>query len=271
MSEEKDKNNAADGCGGRGCCGGKHKSKLVMFIIGAALITAIVIVAILRDRIVNQQFKSVTVIGQGKVTYKPDLAIVTLGVQIDKVAKPDDALNQLNAKVNSIIKALKAASISDDNIQTQNYTLYTQYDYNNNVSTVAGYSANEQLVIKVTGYDTDQSKLSEVIAVASKAGANQVNNLTFDASNLNDLEQQARLKAIEDARNKSEALAAAAGVKLKDITGWYDNTVSPITYSSDAAKGGAGIGGGPTAVAMSQTPSGDQEIIIEVGVTYNIK
>lgn len=249
------------------CCGGKHKFFAVL--IGATLIAAIVIVAILRDRIVNQQFKSVTVIGQGKVIYKPDLAIVTLGVQIDKVTKPEDALNQLNAKVDGIIKAIKDAGISDENIQTRNYTLYPQYDYKDNVSTVAGYNANEQLVIKVTGYDADQSKLSRVIAVASKAGANQVNNLSFEVSNINDLKQQARLKAIEDARSKSEVLAAAAGVELKDITGWYENLVGPISYSSDYAKG-AGIGGGAVSAAP-QTPSGDQEVIIEVGVTYNIK
>ena len=256
-------------CDDKKCCGHNHKYKNITKIIGLILLAAIIIAAILRDRIVNQQFKTVTISGQGKVTYTPDLAIVNLGVQIDKVAKPEDALNQLNTKVASIMTAVKAVGVAPEDIQTQNYSLYPQYDYKDNVSTVSGYNANEQLVIKVTGYDQDQNRLSQVIAAASKAGAKQVNNLSFDASNMNDLKQEARVKAIADAKAKSTALADSAGVRLQDITGWYENLVSPMSlYSTaDYGKGGLGAGG---AVAP-QTPAGDREVIIEIGVTYNIK
>ncbi|MCX6794849.1 MAG: SIMPL domain-containing protein [Candidatus Falkowbacteria bacterium] len=268
-----------NGNGDKGCCNDKkccshggghgHKCHGSLLIIGLVLLTAIIITAILRDRIVNQQFKSVTITGQGKVTYTPDLAIVNLGVQIDKVAKPEDALNQLNTKVASIMTAVKAVGVAPEDIQTQNYTLYPQYDYKDNVSSVSGYNANEQLVIKVSGYDKDQNKLSQVIAAASKAGANQVNNLSFDASNMNELKQEARLKAIADAKAKSTALADSAGVHLQDITGWYENMVSPMSFynTADYGKGGMGAGG----TVAPQTPAGDREVIMEIGVTYNIK
>lgn len=241
----------------------------ILMLVGMILLAGIITVAILRDRIVNQQFRSVTVTGQGKVSYNPDIAVVTLGVQIDKVAKPEEALTQLNNKVNSIIKAVKALSISDENIQTQNYSLYPQYDYKDNISTVSGYNANQQLVIKVVDYDKNPNKLSAVIAEASKAGANQVNNLTFDAANMNDLKQTARVLAIGDAKSKSDALAKAAGVRLEDITGWYENLINPMpSYAIDYAKGGMGGGG---AVSNPSTPAGSREVIIEIGVTYNIK
>ena len=266
MSEEKMKNCCGDKS--ESCCGGRHGHHFIIILVGLVLLATIVIVAILRDRIVNQQFKAVTVTGQGKVSYTPDLAIVTLGVQIDKVAKPEDALNQLNTKVTDIIEAIKKVGIGPENIQTQNYSLYPQYDYKDNVSTVSGYNANEQLVVKVSAYDKDQNKLSQVIAAASKAGANQVNNLSFDASNMNDLKQQARIKAIEDAKSKSTVLASTAGVELRDITGWYENMVNPTPmYSTDYGKGG--LGGG--AAVSPATPSGDREVMVEIGVTYNIK
>ena len=184
-----------------------------------------------------------------------------MGVQIDKVAKPEDALNQLNSKVAGIIAAVNAAGVAPADIQTQNYSLYPQYDYKDNVSSVSGYNANEQLVIKVSGYDKDQNRLSQVIAAASKAGANQVNSLTFDASNMNELKQEARVKAIADAKVKSSALADSAGVRLDDITGWDENMMNPIPYY------GMGAGG----AAAPQTPAGDREVVIEIGVTYNIK
>lgn len=242
--------------------------RTVITIIGIVLLATIVVVAILRDRIVSQQWKTVTVTGQGRVAYNPDLAVVTLGVQIDKVAKPDEALNQLNTKVSSIITAVKAAGVEPESIQTQNYSLYPQYDYQDNVSTVSGYNANQQLVIKVTGYDEDQAKLSRVIAAASQSGANQVSSLTFDSSEMNELKQQARLAAISDAKSKSSSLAETAGVELEDIIGWYENYVnpSPVYSTYDYAKGG--LGGGAVA---PETPAGEREVVIEVGVTYNIK
>ena len=244
------------------CCG--HKPRLILPIIGLILLTGIIVVSIIRDRIVSQQFRQVTINGQGKVTYAPDLALVNLGVQIDKVVKPEEALNQLNTKMESIIKALKDIGISEENIQTQNYSLYPQYDYKDNVSTVSGYSANEQLVVKVVDYNKNPEKLSQVIAAASKAGANQVNGLFFEASNINDLKQEARIKAIEDARNKSQVLAETAGVKLKKVVGWWENFIQPTPYYSYDGKGGA-AGVGP------QIPAGDREVIVEIGVTYNLK
>lgn len=254
-----------------GCCEERPRRhffwKFLLIFFAILGLTAVLIIAIVRDRIVNQQFRQVTITGQGRVTYEPDIALVTLGVQIDKAPLPDEALRLLNDKVNGIISALKAAGVSSDDIQTQNYSLMPQYDYKNNVTEVGGYNANQQLTVKILGYDKDQNKLNRVIAAASKAGANQVLNLSFDVSNLNDLKQQARVKAIEDARSKSGAMAAAAGVELKDINNWWENTVqAPILYS--AAMGAGGIGGGGGA---PQVPSGSKEIIIEIGVTYNLK
>ena len=242
--------------------------RVAIIILAMILLTGIVTIAILRDRIVNQQFKTVTVNGQGKVSYVPDLAIVTLGVQIDKVAKPEEALNQLNNKVNNIIKAVKDLGIPEDSIQTQNYSLSPQYDViKDGVSAVSGYNANQQLVIKVANYDKEPAKLSSVIAAASKAGANQVNNLNFDSSSINDLKQQARVLAISDAKNKSNALASTAGVKLEDITGWYENLISPVPAYGAYNQGA--MGGGQ--MAIPGIPISNREVVIEIGVTYNIK
>lgn len=257
MPEEKNLN----------CCQTKWP-QTILIIVSLVLISAIVIVSILRERLVSQQFKNVTITGQGKISYVPDIAIITLGVQIDKVAKPEEALSQLNQKIEGIIKAVKAVGIEAENIQAQNYYLYPQYDYNkDNVSLVSGYNANEQMVIKVKDYDKNPDRLSQVIVAATKAGANQVANLSFDASNINDLKQQARIKAIADAKEKSASLAAAAGIELKDITGWYENLVNPSSaYATDYGKGGMG-----SSSVTPQVPAGNREIAIEIGITYNIK
>lgn len=250
--------------------GGPHHKiwKFILMLVALIMITGVIVVSILRDRIVSQQFRQVTITGQGKVSYQPDIAIVTLGVQIDKAPKAEDALAQLNNKVNGIISAVKAAGVNDENIQTQNYSVMPQYDFKDNVSVVGGYNANQQLTVKIVDYDKDQAKLNRVITAASKAGVNQILNLSFDSSYINNLKQQARVKAIADAKSKSGELAYAAGVQLKDISGWYENLVqAPVPYYSNQAMG-SGMGGGG---GVPQVPSGSREIIIEIGVTYNLK
>ena len=251
---------------------GVFKSVITVVIVLA--ITGIAMVSILRDRIVNQPQNQVTIIGQGKVAYQPDIANVTLGVQIDKVAKADDALNQLNDKINKIIAAIKVLGVDPADIQTENLSLSPQYDYNNSVSALSGYSANQQLIVKIKNIKDDQTQLSKIIAEASKAGANQILGIAFDVSNLEDLKQQARIGAIADAQGKASRLAEAAHVRLGDIVGWWENVVqapggnNPL-YSGD--KGGVGGGAGAGNVSTPTIPNGSQEVIVEMNLSYKLK
>jgi len=258
-------------CGSACSCdsGHKHCGKFILMLVGILALAGIVTVAILRDRIVNKQYRSVTVIGQGRIQYNPDIAILNLGVQVDKASTSEAALGQLNSNMTAIVKAVKEAGVADAEIQTQNYSLYPQYDYKDNISIVAGYNANQQVVIKVTSYDKDPEKLSRVISAASKAGANQVNSLNFDASNMNDLKQEAKLQAIADAKVRGAVLADAAGVELDDVTGWWENYVSPTpVYMDYAAKGGMGAGGETYSASV---PAGEREVVIEMNITYSLK
>ncbi len=252
---------------------GRNKWPLaITAIVAMILVTGIVVVSIVRDRIVNVPQNQVTVVGQGKISYQPDIANVTLGVQIDKVAKAEDALNQLNDKSTKIVTAIKALGISDADIQTQNYSLSAQYDYVNNVSSVSGYNANEQLVVKVRDIVNKTDLISKVIAEASKAGANQVNGISFTVSNLEDLKQQARVMAIADAKVKANSMASAAGVGLGDIVGWWENFVQGPGSSgtgSGVADGKGGAGGSGS--VLPTVPTGSQEIIMEMNLSYKVK
>ncbi|MCX6795630.1 MAG: SIMPL domain-containing protein [Candidatus Falkowbacteria bacterium] len=249
------------------CCQHKKCGKVVVMIVGMLLLAGIVTIAILRDRIVTQQFNQITVVGQGRVPYTPDIAIINLGVQIDKAKSAEDALNQLNAKMATIITAVKAEGVADSDVETANYNLSPQIEYgNNNVASTTGYNANQQLSVKVREFDQKPEKLNTVIAAAGKAGVNQVNSLLFDSSKINELKQQARLIAIKDAKQRSVILADAAGVKIKNIANWYENLIQPQPMYNMMNNG---MGGGP--VSAPQVPGGTREVIIEMSVNYNLK
>jgi uncharacterized protein YggE len=246
--------------------------KLVLVGLAMVLIAAVVIVSIIRDRIVNQQQWQVSVIGQGKVSYQPDIANVTLGVQIDKVAQAPDALNQLNDRMTKIVESIKAVGITPEDIQTQNYSLYPQYDYIDNASKLSGYNANQQLVIKVRGIAENNALVSKVISEATKAGANQVLGVSFDVANIEELKQDARLQAVADAKMKAGKVAMAAGVRLDKVVGWWENVIQAPGLSGSSFDGKGGMGSGNVQASASPViPAGSQEVIIEMNLNYRIK
>ncbi len=240
--------------------------KIIIKILGMLLLSLIIIVSIVRDRIVNREQWQVTVGGTGKISYTPDIANVHLGVQIDKALNAEVALADLNSKISKAMEAIKKLGIAEEDIQTQNYSIFPQYDYAEGASKFVGYNANQQLVVKVKNLAKDANLVSKVISESTKAGVNQITGITFDVSKFEELKQEARLVAIADAKKKAQSIALALGVRLGNVVGWWENSVQapgvPGPYYLDE-KGGGGD--------QAAVPAGGQEIIIEVGVNYKIR
>ena len=243
----------------------KHSKKTAIMITGILVLGIIIVVAILRDRFVYQNQYQISVVGQGKVQYKNDTAKINLGVQIDRVSKAEDALSQLNTKINKIYSEVEKLGVNKDDITTQNYYLNPSYDVINGVSKVTGYSANQTIVVTVKDVEKNEGLISKIVEAATLNGANQINGITFENSNINDIKQQARIKAIEDARTRSKTLSKALGVKLGKIVGWWE-TYNPDTNYGGNDKGGIGGGG-----ATPTITAGVGEMTVEVNVSYRIK
>lgn len=240
--------------------------KIWLLLIAMILVTAIIIISLLRDRIINPMNWQVSFTGQGKMFYEPDIANIMFGVRVDKKDKAEDALNELNEKINKIFEALETKNIPRSDIKTQNYSLYPQYDMINNISTLSGYSANQVVVVKLRGIKENSALPSEIIKAAGAAGINQIDGITFEPSNMEELKQEARVLAIQDAKNKADNLSSKIGVKLGKIVSWWENyNPYPIPYYGDMG----GYGGGEKGGAM--LPSGTQEIIVEVTISYLVK
>lgn len=252
----------------------KRKYSFFLIAIGLVLITAVAIVSLLRDRIVNPIQNQITVYGQGKVEYKPDTATITLGVRVDKAATTEAALEQLNGKIKKINEAVLALQISAEDIKTQNYNLYPNYEYKDGTSKVSGYNASQTLSIKVRKVDENSNLVNQVVAAAGDNGTNEIQGVNYYIDDLNSLKQKARILAIEDARSKAGALAKAAGIKkLGKVVSWYEEPISiPSDYGyNDTAAFAGGRGGAAELKEAPQISSGTQDITISMGVNFEAK
>jgi hypothetical protein len=78
---------------------------------------------------------------------------------------------------------------------------------------IKGYRAANQLEVKIL----DVARMGPVIDTAIKNGATRVNGPYWSHSRLEELQRQAAVNALERARRLAEALAQAAGLKIKGV------------------------------------------------------
>jgi hypothetical protein len=242
--------------------------KWTVILVAILAVTSITLVALLRDRLVSVNQWTVSVNGRGKVTIKPDLAVVALSVQTFKVPSAKTALADNAKKMNQVIGKLKELGIAEEDIKTTGYSITPIYEYIAERSQITGYSASQQLTVKVRQLDN----LGNILEQATAAGANQIGGVDFTIEDLEKVKQQARIAALQDARTKAGSLAVASGVRLGKVVGFWENSVVAPDASNAVYEKSAmayGIGGG--AVATPTVSAGQLEIIVDMSVTYKVK
>lgn len=106
--------------------------------------------------------------------------------------------------------------------------------------------------------------MASVIDTVVGAGANDVGNIYFTVAEPSKLLDDAREKAVADARRKAEIYAKAAGVTLgKPLSISEDGASAPVFRAKNF---GAPMAATPTPVAQ-----GEETLSITVNVTWAIK
>lgn len=238
-------------------------------IWSSAVVIAILAVFLLvsTNRILNTAATTNTVSfsGEGKVVAKPDIAKVQLSIVTDALTSKA-ARDENSKKSKAVTDYLKKQNVDDRDIKTTGYNIYPQYKYPQygGQPTITGYQVNQSMEVKVRDLDKVSNILDGVVA----AGANQVNQLSFEIDDPEQLQAEARKKAIEAAKEKADELEDQLGIDLGKIVNFSENTGGyPIPiYMKAEIDGRDGIGGGGPSV-----PTGENEIVVNVSLTYQIK
>ncbi len=202
---------------------------------------------------------AISVTGEASISVPPDLASVDAGVASDaKTAREASEAN--NVAMGKVLAALKAANIDAKDIQTSRLSLQPQYAPNRaGPSSVVGYRASNRVTVRIR----DVSKVAGVIDTLVGAGANDVGNISFEVSQASKLLDDAREKAVADARRKAEIYAKAAGVTLgAPLSISEEGAPQPIFRAKVAA---------PMAAAPTPIAQGEETLSISVSVTWAIK
>ena len=203
--------------------------------------------------------RTITVTGTGLVTLTPDIATINIGVHSQN-ASASVATADNNTKAQAVINAVKAAGVADKDIQTTNFSIspQQQYDKDGNMTGIIYMVDN---IVSVTARDL--TKLGGLLDASVSAGANSINSISFDLADKTAALTQARSAAVENARKQADELTSATGVSLGDVQtiSYYDNT-APITVQYSRAD---------LAAASVPIQSGSMQISTTVTIVYGLK
>ncbi len=150
---------------------------------------------------------TISVTGTGRVSLTPDRFSFNVGVQTT-APTVEEAVNQNNARIATVIANLKKAGATSEEIQTSNFNIYPQQEYEQGKAPrVVGY----QVSNSVTVTKKQIADAGRLLQVAIAGGVNQTSGLTFSVSDPARGRDQGLRSAFEDARAKAALLAQAAG------------------------------------------------------------
>jgi uncharacterized protein YggE len=187
------------------------------------LAVLIVISTIHANIIINAQLDStyalnntLFVSGSATANTKTDKVTVSLGVETaDKTA--EKALLSNSNLMNTVIDALKASGLQQNETNTSSFSIKPNYNYSKygDGGNLMGFTVSNLIHIESSNIDS----VSQWIDTAVQAGANIVNDIYFSVSEekLQKIKNVLLTEAVANAKTKADIVAGAAGINVGGI------------------------------------------------------
>ena len=180
---------------------------------------------------------------EANVKREPDIAYITAGVQEER-ATASEAMAAQAESMTGVFDALEKAGVAKKDMQTSNFSLWPRYDYHqirdkdgstHSEQRLIGYAASNQLTVKVRDLDNLGTTMDSLV----KAGGNTFSGLSFALDDDKEVRNEARRKAMAEARARANLYAEAAGLKVLRIvriteSGSYTPGPMPMARMAEA-------------------------------------
>ena len=160
--------------------------------------------------------------GQATVTVEPDLVLLNIGVEAiaETVA---EARAEAAGAMDAIVAAVKAHGLEDQDVQTQSFNIWPQYEYpevnsggtRTRKQVLVGYKVSNSARIKIRDVDA----VGTIIDSVAEAGgdATRIDGINFSIEDPKPFMTQLREEAVQDAVTKAEHLATLTGVEVGNL------------------------------------------------------
>lgn len=210
--------------------------------------------------------EGIWVAGEGKVTVVPDIATLRLGIEAQEASVAQAQTNASEA-MKKVMTALTDSGVAEKDIQTQYFSIrqVTRWDREKEEEVVVGYRVSNMVIAKIRDIDKAGSIIDAVVVAGGDL--TRIDSLGFTVDDPSAYYEEARQKAMADAKAKAEQMAKLAGVKLGKPTYISEGIQVPPIYPRAVYEAVPAPAAAPAPAPISP---GETEISLTVQIAYAI-
>lgn len=194
----------------------------------------------------QDKISGITVQGEGIVKVKPDRVQIKVRVE-EEGDSAQEVKTKTDRTIKEVLQFLKEQKVPDTDYKTDFVNLNKKYDYNTKET---HYVSQQAISIQLN--DIDQ--YATVINGLMQSGINRIDGVTFENSQIEKHQQEARRKAALNAKQKAEDYARALGAAVGSVSVISEQSVSSpgpvIRMAAYSAADSAGSGDPGLAVGL---------------------
>ena len=194
------------------------KSSLAIMLIGIlplSVMTSNITIVQAQSFVLAEEKPTVSTTGIAEKEIPSDESRISLAVE-NTNANPSTARENNADEMNTIIRALKQAGLSDENVTTANFQITPNYDSeNSNYDSIISFTALNKIELKTSA----NANISKFIDLAVNNGANRVENIDFVVSEetLDTINLELLKDAYRNAKQKAEILASEGNFTITGV------------------------------------------------------
>lgn len=160
----------------------------------------------MQAQLVSPSQHTIMVVGEGVVNISPDQVLIRARIEHEG-QDPQEVKKKNDMVVNEVLDLLKSRGIPSKNVQTAYVNLNKNYNYD---SKTYSYVANQAIAIKLEDLNNYESIMSGLL----QAGLNRIDGVEFQSSQLEIHKEEARKRAVLNAKKKAEEYAEPLGQSI---------------------------------------------------------
>lgn len=244
------------------------KSSVQITLIIVAGIIALTLIAIFVTTGFSSAKDTIQVNGQSTIKVTPDLITISYNVET-KGATSKEAEDANSDIVNDLIYRVVQLGFEKEELKTDNFNIYPEYDWASGEQKLIGYKAIHSLKIELNIDETN--KAGDLIDAGTSAGAG-ISYINFELSP--ELEQKYKAEAIksaaQDAKIKAGAIAEGFDKKVGKLV---SVSLSEFNYYPWIMYDAMGVEAGATIAkeAVSNIQPSEKDITASVSAIYKLR
>ncbi len=236
--------------------------QITLIIVAGVLILGL----ILMNSLSSSSKNIISVSGQSTIEVMPDLIGIYFSIDTQG-ATSNEAADKNSQISDNLTNSLISKGFEKEQVQTQSYSVYPEYDWRIGTGKITGYRAIHSIKIELSSNDSE--KIGDVIDSGIDAGAG-VSYINFELSqeNQNKYKAEAMKLAAQDATSKAKSVAEGLGKSLGSLV---SVSVDNYNYVPWLAYDSAGASAPEIKQAATSIQPSEQQISAMVTAVFKIR